>query len=88
MDGSITAFGDYFQCLQIQGPSPNRNGKHCMAELRHISSGTAADGSVDSHLTKILPALNYHNIHHGLCLPSDCSDKDIVQLLTEGEIRP
>ena len=85
LSGTVTDFGEYDSCLGAQSPKeviPSVSGKYCMVEFVP-TKGSA----LDTLLGPNLPALGFFNLTLAACLPSTCSDTDIVSFLSSEFIR-
>ena len=84
MDGTITGLGDFDQCLEIN--SPSGYGQYCLFELFFKNMTKSVDGDrIDEYLTEVLPIVNYFNPRIALCLPSKCSQNELVQFVDQRE---
>ena len=84
LDGSVTSFGDFDQCLAMKTPEnvfPSFVGKYCSIEMSVVTEGEHFAGNISDVLRTRIPAFGFSNLQFGLCLPSLCSEKEIDVLL-------
>ncbi|KAI1293527.1 Nose resistant to fluoxetine protein 6 [Halotydeus destructor] len=82
LGGTVTSFGDYDQCLEMESEDvkPRFFGKYCMVNFK---TERAALGSlnISRHLHKQVPVYDYYNLNFGFCIPSTCRPIDLKKLL-------
>lgn len=81
LDGTISAFGDYDQCLRIV--SEKLTGKYCTIKLRSSSILTSDSSEVGQSLSKSAFLFNTFPMSLGICFPSTCSNDDVHTIATE-----
>lgn len=101
LDGTVTSFGDYDQCLDLSMKFPNGlehvSGKYCVVPVS-ILGPPVDDWELFQRLWKLsrkdkprivsLKEINIfkeHSHFYGLCLPSTCSVHDIKAIATIGK---
>ena len=78
LDGTLTSFGGYDQCLAID--SHDMVGKYCSIQLRHVS-GRRGSFEIDDLLSRSVPSFTHVYLNMGLCVPSACSPGDVKSLM-------
>lgn len=85
LDGTLSSFGDYDQCLQVKSDNVKLgfDGQHCMVKL---SSDTdkSSPSEIDTFIRDKLPVYEYFYLNLALCLPSTCSVQDVSALVNQG----
>lgn len=83
LQGSVSSFGDYNECLEIKGQSRDveANGKYCLVKFS-IKHSTVKQAAVQ-FLTSIHPVAEFYHPLHGLCIPSACSKDDLELILSQ-----
>lgn len=89
LEGSVTSFGDYDECVNIQEPDSNPNpnehnlaGMYCLADIfpeGYIGKEKRKDGKVSLNQ---MQRFNNTGYYFGLCFPSHCSTSDVRTILT------
>lgn len=86
LQGSVSSFGDYDECLEINSHLLDRDhitsGQYCLVRFS-IHSGKSSRLQVTNHLLDLHPIADYYYPLHGLCIPSGCSRDDLQTLLTQ-----
>ncbi|KAI1303644.1 hypothetical protein HDE_02075 [Halotydeus destructor] len=81
LDGTISSFGDFDQCLSVKADHSDigqYGGAHCMVRL----ALTSGDSSIAKAVGK-LPIFEYFHPTHALCVPSPCSAAEVHLLVTQ-----
>ena len=90
MRSTITSFGDYDECISIKDTLNNLVGKYCAFDIfaNHAAnvskSGTNTIGNSTFLLTQV-PVFKGVPFIHSICLPSQCSQIEIRQMLSTGK---
>ena len=82
LQGTVSSFGDYDQCLEIhEEQNSNLNGKYCILKIRLRAEddleSDASGENINSTISSKFP------IHLGVCLPKGCQDDDVRPLFEE-----
>jgi hypothetical protein len=90
LDGTLTSFGDYDQCLEMKTGDdvfPAFVGKYCSIEMTVITKGEHFWGNISKIIEKGIPAFGSSNLQFGLCFPSLCTENDIEILLKKSRYK-
>lgn len=81
MDGSISGFGDFDQCLNLKTPSGD--GNYCMLEFKMKNSleHVLDKDSIGESLGNLFPLSGFFNPRIAICVPSKCSEDDILGVM-------
>lgn len=83
LQGSVSSFGDYNECLEIKSQvnSIDTNGKYCLVKFSITKS--TVEQAVTSTLFSLHPIADFYYPLHGLCIPSGCTKDDLEILLSQ-----
>ena len=95
--GTVTSLGDYDQCLgtKSEDVDPSFQGKHCMIELQPplYSNETRLHPVHRLHpvprlhpVHRLHPVLGFFNPAFAVCVPSSCSEDDLIIILSESKL--
>ena len=77
LDGTLSSYGDYDQCLEIT--DRDFVGKYCVIELKHEVKNDALE--IDQLISQSVPSFRDVNLNQGICFPSTCSDHEILNIV-------
>lgn len=85
LDGTVTSFGDYDECLDIEskGTRPRLFGKHCMANFK-FDKKELSNLNISRRVLDRSPVFEHYFLNVGLCLPSTCRTEDIEKIIKHG----
>ncbi len=98
LSGSITDFGDYDQCIQIDElieESLRIEGKYCFLTIRplrkekykaiKLNSTEITNEWLEKEINDWLEVDNMVTFANGICFPSVCDKNEIKQIMIKGE---
>lgn len=79
ISGTVTSLGDYDECLgsKSEDVDPSFQGRHCVVELQP---------PLYSNETRLHPVLGFFNPSFAVCVPSSCSQDDLVSILSQSKL--
>ena len=91
ISGTVTAFGDYDQCIDIDHTVNGKTivGKYCLLDIRLPipSSPITFNENISTNSlfkTIVKNPLNYMRITNGICIPSVCTKLEMTLILQKG----
>lgn len=92
--GTVSSFGDYDQCLNINTQEEGNNlptGQYCTIKLEfqfgEENSTNNELSSIQSLVMNRVPMFNYYYKQIGLCLPSACSVDDVNLIIEQSKLK-
>ena len=92
LDGTVSSFGDYDECLDIQPPAdvgtqqPDLLGKHCLLKFTSGSlfgeASAASQPAIAREVRDALHLFDTFTLNLGFCVPSACDAGDLRSLLS------
>ena len=84
--GTVTSFGDYDQCLDIETDDSAFQGQYCSYKLayrRNSDEGANETREINQFLATHIPVFEWYYINQAVCLPSTCSDSDAASIIDQ-----
>lgn len=89
LDGTVSSFGDYDECLDIRTPAdePDLQGKHCLLKfsagsLFNQKNESGSLSQIASEVRNALYLFDTFTLNLGVCVPSACDANDLRILLS------
>lgn len=81
MEGTVTVYGDYDQCLDIQDEREGLKGKYCMLKFAVDKANVDLESSlVGQELSRVVPPARFYDPWLAMCMPSGCDQSDVYAI--------